>query len=107
MKTRMLPFLAAGCVVLLVVIGIVVLLSAVKRPARATDLTFICGGNATVSMRVQGTALLSTASLGRSNCSVHAAGSKIVIQCPAQDISEHLRAQSAIAGGTSDSQMTG
>jgi hypothetical protein len=100
MKSRILPFLAAGCVVVLVVIAVVVLLFAAKSSAKETNLTFICGGNATVSMRVHGTALLPTAALWRSNCSVQAAGSSVVIQCPALDISAFLGKHSAIAGGT-------
>jgi hypothetical protein len=107
MKTNVLPFLAAGCVLVLIAFGIVALLSASATPAGITSLTLICGGNATVNMTVQGTALLSVAALRRSNCSAQVSGSSVVIQCPAQDISRYLGEHSAIASVTSTRQRIG
>ena len=91
MKSRILPFLAAGCGLALIVMGVVVFLLSAKDSTQKTDVTFTCGDNATVSMVVHGSAVLPIAALLRSNCSVRAVGSSVMIQCPAQDISDSMK----------------
>lgn len=107
MTKRTVVLLAAGCVIGLVVIAAVVLMSAGKRQATETEVTFKCSGNATINMKLHGNSLLSVESIRRSNCSVHVTGARVTIQCPAKDVSEYLSGHSAAADGMSHDTIVG